>query len=189
MPDTAPQEQQKSIPASELSPAVVRDETPQCLRCGKPLRLVTNPPGSWMNDDQFDSVKRGDWYCEPCGDPIDKDGRSYFRESQVRSASPVSVPEERQDEARVATADELRAFLRNLRIDSRAGDGGRIARLASALDALAVAVKPVADDLAEQDAYHERIGRPAPLVYRVVGKDLHAIIAAITSLLDGRTTT
>lgn len=36
---------------------------PNCPACGEPLQKVRNT-GGWMNDDQFDAVKAGDWFCE-----------------------------------------------------------------------------------------------------------------------------
>lgn len=36
---------------------------PNCPECGNPLQKVRNT-GGWMNDDQFDAVKAGDWFCE-----------------------------------------------------------------------------------------------------------------------------
>lgn len=37
-----------------------------CPQCGKPLNRV--PGSSWMNDDQYEAVKAGDWFCETCPD-------------------------------------------------------------------------------------------------------------------------
>ena len=36
---------------------------PECPLCKKPLQRVTNT-GGWMNSDQFDAVRAGDWFCE-----------------------------------------------------------------------------------------------------------------------------
>jgi hypothetical protein len=49
---------------------------PVCPECGTELRAVTND-GGYLNDDQFDSVRAGDWYCFRC--PGNGRGRSGYR--------------------------------------------------------------------------------------------------------------
>lgn len=37
---------------------------PKCPGCGRDLKSVPTP--AWMNEDQFDAVKPGDYFCETC---------------------------------------------------------------------------------------------------------------------------
>ena len=41
-------------------------EVVRCPRCAKPLEHVTYPRGSMLNEDQWDAVRAGDWWCETC---------------------------------------------------------------------------------------------------------------------------
>lgn len=38
----------------------------KCPTCSKPLKIVRRSPGSPLNEDQFDSAKAGDYYCDSC---------------------------------------------------------------------------------------------------------------------------
>lgn len=51
--------------------------TPVCPDCSKPLHKVTRPGGSMLNDDQFDAVRAGDWYCDTC--PGNERGNTRYR--------------------------------------------------------------------------------------------------------------
>lgn len=58
-----------------------------CPQCGAALTKVRNPAGSSLNDDQFDAVKAGDWYCASC--PSNDRGNSshcYWNDSEVKFA-------------------------------------------------------------------------------------------------------
>lgn len=61
-----------------------------CPQCGSGLRVVRNPAGSVLNDDQFDSVRAGDYYCENCKGNEAKSGYKYWwkkdLEQQPKSA-------------------------------------------------------------------------------------------------------
>jgi hypothetical protein len=37
-----------------------------CPQCAKQVDRVVQVPDSWMNADQFDFLKAGDYYCEMC---------------------------------------------------------------------------------------------------------------------------
>lgn len=63
--------------------------SPLCPTCGCALFKVRNE-SSYLNDDQFDAVKAGDWFCHTC---VGKEARSGFkywwnRELKIK-ASPV----------------------------------------------------------------------------------------------------
>lgn len=45
---------------------VVRQKV--CPKCGGPVHLVERGPYSPLNQDQFDAVKAGDYYCKICPD-------------------------------------------------------------------------------------------------------------------------
>lgn len=49
----------------------------RCPVCAGELKSVTNETG-WMNSEQFDSVKAGDFYCEHCKGEEGKSGHKYF---------------------------------------------------------------------------------------------------------------
>jgi hypothetical protein len=55
-----------------------------CPQCGKDLHKVCNPSDSLMNDNQFDAMRAGDWYCDNC--PSNGRGNSpyaYFWDREV----------------------------------------------------------------------------------------------------------
>lgn len=59
-----------------------------CPRCDRPLKRVPKP--SWMNSDQWDAVKAGDYFCEAC--PSNDRGNGpfhYFWASEVEDADRV----------------------------------------------------------------------------------------------------
>jgi hypothetical protein len=41
-------------------------KTALCPQCSTALEKVKNPAGSYMNNEQFDAVKAGDWFCKLC---------------------------------------------------------------------------------------------------------------------------
>ena len=49
-----------------------------CPQCGSDLWPVFQSPGSYLNADQFDAVRAGDWYCTVCPDPSTRTGFTYF---------------------------------------------------------------------------------------------------------------
>jgi hypothetical protein len=59
---------------------------PPCPGCGEPLREVLRPAGSMLNDDQFDSLTVGDWYCEGCPERPERSaisGYAYYGDDEV----------------------------------------------------------------------------------------------------------
>lgn len=63
-----------------------------CPMCGAQLDKVRNHAGSMLNDDQFDSVKAGDWCCMTC--PSNNRGRSgyaYFWDKEVKHCLPEGM--------------------------------------------------------------------------------------------------
>lgn len=56
----------------------------KCPQCGGPLRIPPRP--YWMNPDQWDSTKAGDFYCQQCP-PRDgrkaQSGYCYWSENEV----------------------------------------------------------------------------------------------------------
>lgn len=51
--------------------------TPVCPGCSQSLHRVTRPSGSMLNDEQFDAVRAGDWYCAKC--PSNGRGNTKYR--------------------------------------------------------------------------------------------------------------
>lgn len=49
-----------------------------CPQCSRPLYRVTRDPDSPLNEDQFDSVRAGDWYCTSCRGTEARTGYKYF---------------------------------------------------------------------------------------------------------------
>lgn len=62
-------------------------QEPKCPQCGGPLTIVKKPPGSPWNDDQFDSMKAGDFLCPVCPDnQRAKNGKCYWWKHEVHDA-------------------------------------------------------------------------------------------------------
>jgi hypothetical protein len=59
-------------------------ETPSCPYCARPLTPVRYP-GGYLNEDQFDSIRKGDWFCENC--PGWATQYRYFWNSELASRS------------------------------------------------------------------------------------------------------
>jgi hypothetical protein len=55
----------------------------KCPKCGKELVEITYPFNSMLNEEQFDAVKAGDYYCEKCQASTLPNGCSYFWESEL----------------------------------------------------------------------------------------------------------
>lgn len=69
----------------------------RCPGCGGKVEAV--PPSKWMNSDQWDAVKAGDYFCEACPDDgKGATGFAYWTTAEVEAASvctgkqPVSDP-------------------------------------------------------------------------------------------------
>ena len=61
-----------------------------CPMCGAQLDKVRNPAGSMLNDDQFDSVKAGDWHCTSCTNDRGRTG-AYFWDKEVKHCLPEGM--------------------------------------------------------------------------------------------------
>lgn len=69
--------------------------SPACPGCGRPLHRVRRPAESMLNDDQFDSVKCGDWFCEDCPKPTGDQrlvGGRRYQYFWTRKLAQVSAP-------------------------------------------------------------------------------------------------
>jgi hypothetical protein len=55
---------------------------PKCPKCGNDLLSTGSGPG-WMNEEQWDSVKAGDYFCENS-----VHGLVYFRERDLVKVEP-----------------------------------------------------------------------------------------------------
>jgi uncharacterized protein with PIN domain len=51
---------------------------PKCPQCNKKLEKVTRDTGSYLNQDQFDAVRAGDWYCASCTGNEARTGFKYW---------------------------------------------------------------------------------------------------------------
>ncbi len=59
-----------------------------CPECDKPLSEVKRPSGHYLNEDQYDSTKAGDFCCETCKGDRGKSGfRYYWRHELVSRPS------------------------------------------------------------------------------------------------------
>jgi len=67
----------KHLPSCRLGCAITR-----CDKCGGLLDLVRQERG-YLNREQFDAVKAGDWYCATCPGDRGGTGRRYFWESEL----------------------------------------------------------------------------------------------------------
>ena len=81
-----------------------------CPQCKEPLQKV--PPSKWLNEDQYATVKAGDWFCTAC--PSNNRGAvplCYWWDSEVQSRTeppPVLVPRVLAEEAmRIATTASM----------------------------------------------------------------------------------
>jgi hypothetical protein len=60
------------------APAVPYTDQLACPDCGKPLLEVQYPPGSYLNEDQWRSIRAGDYYCVFCRSAQALSGYRYF---------------------------------------------------------------------------------------------------------------
>lgn len=58
--------------------------TRRCPKCGGDLKSTGSGPG-WMNREQWEASKAGDYFCETCRDPGTKSGATYYFESDLAS--------------------------------------------------------------------------------------------------------
>jgi hypothetical protein len=59
----------------------------KCPKCGKPLTRVRQREPKMLNDDQFDSIKAGDYFCAGCNGDRGKRGLLYFWEHELINKS------------------------------------------------------------------------------------------------------
>ena len=58
-----------------------------CPKCGGKLNLVTQSSKSPLNEEQFDSIKAGDYYCDKCeGDRGKKTRHRYYWKRELEIA-------------------------------------------------------------------------------------------------------
>jgi hypothetical protein len=80
----------KTSPVTTETNCVICDGmTPKlCPQCGGSLKWVGRGPG-WMNADQWDAVKAGDYYCTTCPpDPAVNVHYKYFDEADLVVVEP-----------------------------------------------------------------------------------------------------
>lgn len=77
----------------------------KCPNCSAYLKKVRYDPNSMLNADQFDAVKRGDWFCEKCADSGET--YRYFWESDLALAAAWALS---ADDAR-AEIERLKAII------------------------------------------------------------------------------
>lgn len=68
-----------------------KSRDPKCPGCGGPVKSTGPRPG-WMNTEQWDADKAGDWYCETC--PSNGRGRTgfaYWTDEEVRAEPPKAA--------------------------------------------------------------------------------------------------
>lgn len=58
----------------------------KCPSCGAPLYRVRQSSGSYLNADQFDAVRAGDWYCDKCSGTRGASGYRYYWNSEIAAA-------------------------------------------------------------------------------------------------------
>lgn len=58
----------------------------KCPNCSKPLKEVPRH-SKWLNDDQYEASKAGDWFCENCPDNgRGNSGLCYFWDREVEAS-------------------------------------------------------------------------------------------------------
>jgi hypothetical protein len=70
------------------------DGKPICPDCKGPLQQVTCQSFSYLNPDQFDSVKAGDYYCTECKGKRGNTGYRYYWKSELTPAPPAETEAE-----------------------------------------------------------------------------------------------
>jgi hypothetical protein len=60
---------------------------PTCPECGKALRPV-HYTGGYLNRDQWEAVRAGDWFCESCKGTRSGSGYRYFWNGELVTVEP-----------------------------------------------------------------------------------------------------
>jgi hypothetical protein len=69
-------------------------QIPNCPKCGNPLEKVRQSSNSPLNEEQFDSVRAGDWFCKCHSNERGNKPWAYFWDSEVlQSETSSPVPE------------------------------------------------------------------------------------------------
>lgn len=61
----------------------------KCPKCKSELKCVTNPCGSMLNDEQFDAIKAGDYYCDSCHGNRSDSGFRYFWKKELSTLEEI----------------------------------------------------------------------------------------------------
>lgn len=65
---------------------------PVCPMCGQVLNRVSQGANSYLNSDQFDAIKLGDWFCTTCEDPENtRTGYRYFWDRDLKPDKPQPI--------------------------------------------------------------------------------------------------
>lgn len=65
--------------------SITKNETKKCPTCCSPIERV--PQSIWMNAEQWESVKAGDYFCKECPDNgRGASGLCYWFESEIMAA-------------------------------------------------------------------------------------------------------
>jgi hypothetical protein len=73
--------------ATECSSPSETPEKPTCPDCARPLQKVRYE-GGYLNEDQFDSIRAGDWFCEKCPKLDPPKRYRYFWNRDIAARSP-----------------------------------------------------------------------------------------------------
>jgi len=126
-----------------------------CPTCGETLVAVRY--SGYLNSDQWDAIKGGDWYCNTCTDPSIVNGKKHWHDreletityqqcSRCTALADPPPPDTRDAALRLAEAELLRLW--KLVPAGRAGVGGvrtieleddEVARLRQIVDAIRAA--------------------------------------------------
>lgn len=66
----------------ERGNAVTKD--PVCPACGESLEKVERPSDSYLNEEQFASVRNGDWFCKNCRDLSTRTRFRYWWDHELK---------------------------------------------------------------------------------------------------------
>lgn len=58
----------------------------KCPKCGELLYIVRESSG-YLNEEQFDSIRAGDYYCKSCKGNRGKSGYRYYWENELNKGN------------------------------------------------------------------------------------------------------
>jgi hypothetical protein len=70
-------------------------QIPNCPKCGNPLEKVRQSSNSPLNEEQFDSVRAGDWFCKCHSNERGNKPWAYFWDSEVLQSETSSTIEDK----------------------------------------------------------------------------------------------